>query len=60
MPLIKIEQDTLQERIEVVKIHYQNGENFSETVRKVKIFPGLLGGYVNKQSCRIRGWKTQK
>ena len=26
----------LQQRIEIVKIHYENGENFAETFRKVK------------------------
>ena len=40
MPLIKIELYTLQQRIEIVKIHYKNGENLSETVRKVKSFLG--------------------
>ena len=29
---------TLQKRIEIVKMYYKNGENFSETVRKVKSF----------------------
>ena len=36
MPLLKMEQYTFQQRIEIVKIHYKNGENFSETVHKVK------------------------
>lgn len=27
---------TIQQRIEIVKIHYKNGENFSKTVRKVR------------------------
>ena len=40
MPLIKMERYTLQQRTEIVKIHYKNSENFSETVRKVK---SLLG-----------------
>ena len=40
MPLIKIERYTLQQRIEIVKIHYKNGENFAGTVRKVKSFLG--------------------
>ena len=31
---------TLQKRIEIVKIHYNNGENFAITVRKTK---ALLG-----------------
>ena len=31
-----MERYTLQKRIEIVKIHYKNGENFTETVRKVK------------------------
>ena len=31
---------TLQQRIEIVKIHYKNGENFAVTVRKTK---ALLG-----------------
>jgi hypothetical protein len=33
-------QYTLQQRIEIVKIHYKNGENFFVTVRKIK---GLFG-----------------
>ena len=40
MPLIKRERYTLQQRIEIVKIHYKNGENFAETVRKVQSFLG--------------------
>ena len=36
MPLIKMERYTLQQRIEIVEIHYKNGENFADTVRKVK------------------------
>ena len=40
MPLIKMERYILQQRIEIVKIHYKNGEKFAETVRKVKSFPG--------------------
>ena len=40
MPLLKIERYTLQQCIEVVEIHYKNGENFAETVRKVKSFLG--------------------
>ena len=39
MPLIKMERYTFQ-RIEIVKIHHKNGDNFSETVRKVKSFLG--------------------
>ena len=31
---------TLQQCIEIVKIHYKNGENFSKTIRKVKSFLG--------------------
>ena len=57
MPLIKIERYTLQQRIEIVKIHYKNSENFAETVRKVETFLGRLGGYVNKQNCRI--WASE-
>ena len=38
MPLIKMERYMLQQRIGIVKIHYKNGENFPETVRKVKSF----------------------
>ena len=38
MPLIKMEWNTLQQRTEIVKIHYKNGKNFAGTVRKVKIF----------------------
>ena len=38
MPLIKMERWTLQQRINIVKIHYKNSENFAETVRKVKRF----------------------
>ena len=33
---MKMERYTLQQRIEVVKIHYKNDENFAETVRRVK------------------------
>ena len=33
-----MEQYALQQRIEIVKIHYKNGEDFSETVRTVKSF----------------------
>ena len=40
MLLIKMERYTLQRRIEIVEIHYKNGENFAETVRKVKSFLG--------------------
>ena len=40
MPLIKMERYTLQQRIEIVKIHYKNSENFAETVRKVNTFLG--------------------
>ena len=35
-----MERYTLQQRIEIIKIHYKNGENFTETVRKVKSFLG--------------------
>ena len=40
MPLIKMEQYTLQQHIEIVRIHYKNGQNFAQTVRKVKSFLG--------------------
>ena len=40
MPLIKMERYTLQQRIGIFKIHYKNGENFAETVCKVKSFLG--------------------
>ena len=40
MPLIKMERYTLQQRIEIVKIHYKNGGNLTATVRKVKSFLG--------------------
>ena len=40
MLLIKMERYTLQQQIEIVEIHYENGENFAETVRKVKSFLG--------------------
>ena len=33
-----MERYTLQQRIEIIKIHYKSGENFAETVRKVKSF----------------------
>ena len=33
-----MERYTLQQCIEIVKIHYKNGENFAETVRKVENF----------------------
>ena len=36
MPLKKVEQYTLQKRIEIVKVHYKNGDNFAETVRTRK------------------------
>ena len=55
MPLIKVERYTLQQRIEIVKIHYKNGENFAETVCKVKSFLWRLGDYFDKQNCRIWG-----
>ena len=35
-----MERYTLQQRIEIVQIHYKNGENFAETDRKVKSFLG--------------------
>ena len=38
MPLIKMERHTLQQRTEIVKIRYKNGENFAETVRKIESF----------------------
>ena len=31
MPLIKIELLTLQQRIEIIKIHYKNVENLAES-----------------------------
>lgn len=31
MPVIKMEQCTLQQYIEMLKIHYRNGENLVET-----------------------------
>ena len=40
MPSIKMKRYTLQQRITIVKIYYKNGENFAETVRKVKSFLG--------------------
>ena len=40
MPLIKMKWYTLQQHIEIVKIHYKNDENFAETVRKIKSFLG--------------------
>ena len=40
MPLIKIKRYTLQKRIEIVKIHYKNGENFAGIVRRVETFLG--------------------
>ena len=40
MPLIKMKRYTLQQRIEIVKIHYKYGENFTETVRKLESFLG--------------------
>ena len=40
MPSMKMELYTLQERIEIVKIHYKIRENFAETVCKVKSFLG--------------------
>ena len=35
-----MERYTLQQRIEIIKIHYKNGENFAVTVRKTKAFLG--------------------
>ena len=40
MPLTKMEQYTLQQRIEIVKIQNKNGENYAKTVLKVKSFLG--------------------
>ena len=41
MPLMKMERYTLHhQRIEIVKIHYKNDENFCEIVRKVTSFFG--------------------
>jgi len=31
-----MEKYTIEQRIEIVKIHYKYGENFAETVRKVR------------------------
>ena len=36
MSLIKMELYTLLKSIEIDKIHYENGENFAKTVRKIK------------------------
>ena len=35
-----MERCTLQQRIEIIKIHYKNGENLAETVRKTRQFLG--------------------
>ena len=35
-----MERYTLQQRVEIVKIHYKYGEHFVETVCKVKSFLG--------------------
>ena len=35
-----MERYTLQQRIEIIKIHYKNGENLAVTVRKTKAFLG--------------------
>jgi len=35
-----MERYTLQQRIEIIKIHYKNGENLAETVRKTRQFLG--------------------
>ena len=35
-----MERYTLQQRIEIIKIHYKNGENLAETVRKTRTFLG--------------------
>ena len=40
MPLITMKRYTLQQRMEIVKIHYKNGKNFTERVRKVESFLG--------------------
>ena len=60
MPLIIMERYTLQKRIKMIKIHYKNGKNYAETVRKVNIFLGSLGGYVNEQNWRIWGSENPK
>ena len=38
-----MERYTFQQRIEIVKIHYKNGEDFAKTVRKVRSFFGRRG-----------------
>ena len=59
MQLIKNERYTLQKDIEIVKINYKNGENFSETVCKIKSFPGRTVGQnpqksiINRRSSLI-------
>ena len=44
------------QRIEIVKIHYKNGEK--KIMSDETHFP--LGGYVNKQNCAFGARKTQK
>ena len=38
MPLLKMERYTFQQRIEIINIHYKNGENLTVTGRKTKAF----------------------
>ena len=50
-----MERYTLQQRIEIIKIHYKNGENLAVTVRKTKAFLGR-----RKAPCRTAIQKLVK
>ena len=57
-----MEKYTLQQRIEILKIHFKNAENLAETIlefhRKIILSDEAhfhLGGFVNKWNCLIWG-----
>ena len=65
MPLMKMERYTLQQRIEIVKIQYKNAWKWTWISQKNHYSisdeaPFHLGGYVNKQNCRIWGSENRK
>ena len=47
MPLIKIERYTLQEGIEIVKIHYKNESEYHRKIIMTVDAHFHLGGFVN-------------
>ena len=58
MPLIKMGRYTLQQRIKIFKFTTKMHENEPEFHRKIIMSDDAhiyLGGYVNKQNCRIWG-----